>query len=108
MKIPKTIRVAPIWDEQMCVQIRDFRNQNRGCACRCASRTNRCAQVHKQVSLPHLHWHIQMFIITFAFFRPIFIKKLPLCVQMFTYKADFAGKVGLKNEEVKMNESVNR
>ena len=40
-------------------------------------------------------------------FRPISLQKLLFCMQMFTYKADFGGKVGLRDEEVKMNESVN-
>ena len=67
-------------------------------------------QVHKQVSFPHplahplahpdVPYHL-------GIFRPISLQKLLFCMQMFTYKADFGGKVGLRDEEVKMNESVN-
>lgn len=48
-----------------------------------------------------------MFINTCAFLRPTFPQKLALCVPMFTYKANFWEKIGLKNEQVNMNEWVN-
>lgn len=44
---------------------------------------------------------------TSVFLRPTFPWKLALSVPMFTYKANFAGKVGRKNEQVKMNAWVN-
>ena len=78
------------------------------CACRCA---NRYAQVRKQVGFLYLHLHghpfTQSFILTCSFLRATFPPKLALCVPMFTYKANFGGKVGLKNEQVKMNNWVN-
>ena len=78
------------------------------CVRRCA---NRRAQVRKQVGFLYLHLHVHpfthSFILTCSFLRPTFPPKLALCVPMFTYKANFGGKVGLKNEQVKMNEWVN-
>lgn len=49
---------------------------------------------------PDVHYYL-------CIFQANFLNNLPLCVHIFTYKADFGAKVGVKNEEVKMNEPVN-